>query len=136
METVGLSKESWPGGRMTKLFGTVGCILISTLLLVLPASGDTAAARHYQKPRAAVYINVDSTIPLADPQTRAREFDKIPLEVYRTRQFATDAQIGAAKRSYTSKSDADVAASFRGPGHHPVGVGQSFAASATPMAFP
>jgi hypothetical protein len=96
METVCLSKESRPGGRMKKLFGTVGCILISTLLLVVPPLGDTAATHHYQNFRAAVYISVDSTIRLADPQTRAREFDKVPLEVYGNRQFATDAQIASA----------------------------------------
>jgi hypothetical protein len=95
---------------MKKLFGTLGCILISTLLLVLPASGDTAATRHYQNFRVAVYITVDSTIRLADPQTRAREFDrvgsqlhidKVYLEVYRNRQFATDAQIDAVKRFFS-----------------------------------
>ena len=94
---------------MKKLFGTIGCILISTLLLVLPASGDTAANRHYQNFRVAVYITVDSTIRLADPQTREREFDrvssqlhidKVYLEVYRNRQFATDAQIDAVKRFF------------------------------------
>ena len=84
----------WPGGQMRKLFGTIGCILVSTLLLAMPASGDTAASRHYQNFRVAVYITVDSTIRLADPQTREREFDrvssqlhidKVYLEVYRNR---------------------------------------------------
>jgi hypothetical protein len=95
---------------MKKLFGTIGCILVSTLLLVLPASGDTVANRHYQNFRVAVYVTVDSTIRLADPQIREQEFDrvssqlhidKVYLEVYRNRQFATDAQIDAVKRFFS-----------------------------------
>ncbi len=95
---------------MSKLIGTIGCILISALLLLEPASGDTASpTRHYKNFRVAVYVTVDSTLRLADPQIREREFervtsqmhiDKIYLEVYRSRQFATDAQIESVKRFF------------------------------------
>ena len=94
---------------MKKLLGTIGCILISTLLLVLPASATTVATRHDQNFRVAVYMNVDATLRLADAEPRAGEFDKVSVKVYRNRPFVTDAQIGAAKPSYTSTSNADVA---------------------------
>ena len=71
METLGVSRGCRVGGRMKKLFGTVGCILIPTLLLVPPASGAIAT----------------------------------PLEVYRNRQSATDAQTDAAWRLDTSKGN-------------------------------
>jgi hypothetical protein len=105
---------------MKKLFGTVGCILISTLLLVLPASAAIAAMLRYQNSRATLDITVGSTTRLADPQTREREIDrgssqlhidKVSLEVYSNRQSATDARIGdACDRAAPEIEDGNVAA--------------------------
>ena len=92
---------------MKKLFGTVGCILISTLLLVVPASGASAAALGHQHCRATLDISVDSTTRLAHPQAREGEIDwgrsqlhidRVSLEVYSNRQMATDAQITVVRR--------------------------------------
>ena len=99
---------------MKHFFGTVGCILIAALLLAMPpsASGDATNPRHYENFRVAVYITVDSTIRLADPKIREREFDrvkgqlhidKVYLEVYRNRQFATDEQIEAVKHFFAKQ---------------------------------
>jgi hypothetical protein len=80
---------------MKKLVGTVGCILVSMLVLDPPASYGMAATRHHQNCPVTFPLNVDSAKRLADSQSRAREFAKIPLEVYRNRQCATEAQSGA-----------------------------------------
>lgn len=79
---------------MKKLFGTLGCILISTLLLVLPASGAIAAARRYQNSRATLDIAIDT----------------VSFEVYNNRQSTTAAQTVAAKRRNARRNDADAAA--------------------------
>lgn len=75
-----------------------------------PASGNSVPSTpSYKNFRVAVYVTVDSTRRLADPETRVREFsrvssgvhiDKVYLEVYRNRVFATDAQIESVKRFF------------------------------------
>jgi hypothetical protein len=97
---------------MRNFFGSTGYVLIATLLLTSSGWGATASTHRYENFRVAVYVTVDSTIALADPKTREREFnrvkgqlhiDKIYLEVYRNRQFATDAQIEAVKHFFSQQ---------------------------------
>jgi hypothetical protein len=97
---------------MRNFFGSTGYGLIATLLLTSSGWGATASTHRYENFRVAVYVTVDSTIALADPKTREREFnrvkgqlhiDKIYLEVYRNRQFATDAQIEAVKHFFSQQ---------------------------------
>ncbi|HEY1725109.1 MAG TPA: hypothetical protein VGF89_06785 [Steroidobacteraceae bacterium] len=92
---------------------TLGIAWLLTLALA-PAHAPAAAtaAQHYRNFRVAIYVVVNSTRSLADPATREREyqrissqlhFDKIYLEVYRSHQFASDAQIEAVKAYFLSK---------------------------------
>lgn len=82
---------------------------------VPPATAEqTAGGRtgHYRNFRVAIYVVVDSTQRLADPAVFERElgrvmsqvrFDKVYLEVYRNRRFASDAEIETVKRAFESR---------------------------------
>ena len=85
------------------------CALASMCLVVL---GQSAQAAAYKNFRAAIYIPVNSTKRLADPAVFAREFarvssqlkfDKVYIEAYRDRAFATDAELEAVKRQFQAK---------------------------------
>jgi hypothetical protein len=83
----------------------IGCaLLLGGVRPPSDAALPPAPAPHYRHFRVAVYVTVGSTRRLADPATRAREFerissqlhfDKIYLEVYRNHEFATDAELEA-----------------------------------------
>src|SRR5439155_21708818 len=81
-------------------------------LMCLVALGQSAEAAAYKNFRAAIYIPVNSTKRLADPAAFEREFarvssqlkfDKVYIEAYRNRQFATDAELDAVKRQFQAK---------------------------------
>ena len=85
------------------------CALAFMCLVVL---GQSAQAAAYKNFRAAIYIPVNSTKRLADPAVFAREFarvssqlkfDKVYIEAYRDRAFATDAELEAVKRQFQAK---------------------------------
>ncbi len=73
----------------------------------LAAPFAAPAPGKYQSFRVAIYIVVNSTKRLADPATREAEFervssqlkfDKVYLEVYRNKLFATDDELEAVKK--------------------------------------
>lgn len=77
---------------------------------ILAAAPASAAA--YKNFRAAIYITVRDTKRLADPATFQRDFarvssqlhfDKVYIEAYRDRLFATDAELEAVKREFQAK---------------------------------
>jgi hypothetical protein len=83
---------------------------IAALLLVGMATAAHSAA--YRNFRAAIYVTVGSTKKLADPATFEREFgrvssqlkfDKVYIEAYRDRVFATDAELEAVKHAFASR---------------------------------
>jgi hypothetical protein len=76
----------------------------------LLAQGAHAAA--YKNFRAAIYVTVGDTKKLADPATFEKQFarlssqlkfDKVYIEAYRDRVFATDAELEAVKREFQAK---------------------------------
>ena len=84
--------------------------VLAALCLALFATSAEAAA--YKNFRAAIYIPVGVTIRLANPAEFNREFarvssqlnfDKVYIEGYRGRTFATDTQIETVKREFQSK---------------------------------
>ena len=69
-------------------------------------------AMHYKHFKTAIYIPVGVAHPLADPKVFAHQFaramsqvpfDKVYLEVYRDRQFATDAEIDTIKKEFEAR---------------------------------
>jgi hypothetical protein len=91
--------------RLRRIIG----ILAILFSLAVAQAAHAAAYRNF---RAAIYIPVNSTKRLADPAAFAREFarvssqlkfDKVYIEAYRDRQFATDAEIDAVKRAFQAK---------------------------------
>jgi hypothetical protein len=93
--------------RLTRLI-----IVIASVLALGVMTSPAAAAPAYRNFRAAIYITVGDTKKLADPATFAKQFarvssqldfDKIYIEAYRDRQFATDAQIDAVKRAFEAR---------------------------------
>ena len=87
-------------------------IISALALMCLTAFGQSAEAAAYKNFRAAIYIPVNSTKRLADPAAFAREFarvssqlkfDKVYIEAYRDRAFATDAELEAVKRQFQAK---------------------------------
>jgi hypothetical protein len=92
---------------MTRIIRIVLAALIG-LALAQPLAAQ-GAYRHF---KAAIYITVADTKRLADAATFEREFarvssqlkfDKVYVEAYRDRQFATDAQLEAVKRAFAAK---------------------------------
>jgi hypothetical protein len=84
--------------------------IVAALLFVGGARAANAGA--YRNFRAAIYIPVGGTKKLADPATFEREFkrvssqldfDKVYIEAYRDRVFATDAELEAVKREFQAK---------------------------------
>src|SRR3569833_3069232 len=80
--------------------------------LIIAVAGTRAEASAYKHFRAAIYITVGDTKKLADPATFAREFasvssqldfDKVYIEAYRDRKFATDAELETVKREFQAK---------------------------------
>src|SRR5437868_3842148 len=91
--------------RLQRIIG----LLPALLMLGLAAQAEAAAYRNF---RAAIYIPVNSTKRLADPAAFAREFarvssqlkfDKVYIEAYRDRVFATDAELDTVKREFQAK---------------------------------
>src|SRR6202453_2536447 len=98
------------------------CLIVacSGLWFALRAKGATPhdaaravpAAGKYKNFRVSIYVTVNSTTRLADPVTRDQEFarvssqlrfDKVYLEVYRNKLFATDQAIESVKKFFESR---------------------------------
>jgi hypothetical protein len=96
--------------RLKRLILAIAAVLA---LGAMTSMASTAAAEPaYRNFRAAIYIPVSATRKLADPATFEREFarvssqlkfDKVYVEAYRDRQFATDAELEAVKRAFAAK---------------------------------
>ncbi len=91
--------------RFRSLIAAVGSLLV----LCFGSAADAAAYKNF---RAAIYIPVSATKKLADPAEFEREFarvssqlkfDKVYIEAYRDRQFATDEQLETVKREFQAK---------------------------------
>ena len=87
-------------------------IAIAAFLAIGAMASTATAAPAFRNFRAAIYITVGDTKRLADPATFERQFarvssqldfDKVYIEAYRDRQFATDAQLEAVKRAFQAK---------------------------------
>ena len=87
--------------RIVAVFLSLACLL-----------GAPAEAGAYRNFRAAIYIPVGATKKLADPAEFEREFarvssqlkfDKVYIEAYRDRVFATDAELDTVKREFAAK---------------------------------
>ena len=87
-------------------------LIAALALLCLCTWGSAAAAKAYKNFRVAIYIPVGVTIRLADTAEFNREFarvssqldfQKVYIEGYRGRTFATDAQLETVKRQFQSK---------------------------------
>jgi hypothetical protein len=85
------------------------CAVGALLLLGVASAADAAAYKNF---RAAIYIPVGATKKLASPAEFEREFarvssqlkfDKVYIEAYRDRVFATDAELDAVKREFQAK---------------------------------
>ena len=83
--------------------------IAALLVLGMATAADAGAYRNF---RAAIYIPVGATKKLADPAEFEREFarvssqlkfDKVYIEAYRDRLFATDAELDAVKRAFQAK---------------------------------
>ncbi|MEP7131373.1 MAG: hypothetical protein ABI770_09615 [Sphingomicrobium sp.] len=79
-------------------------------MALIPATQAHAAA--YRNFRAAIYVTVTDTKRLADPAAFERQFarvssqlhfDKVYIEAYRDRRFATDAELETVKREFEAK---------------------------------
>lgn len=100
-----------PGQRRVQASAALLAAFLALAGWLLPAT-SAGAQGHFRNFRVAVYVVVDATRRMADPQTREREFDrvmgqvkfdKVYLEVYRNRQFASDQEIESAKAFFRSK---------------------------------
>jgi hypothetical protein len=87
-------------------------IICALAVMCLMALGQSAEAAAYRNFRAAIYIPVNGTKRLADSAAFAREFarvssqlkfDKVYIEAYRDRVFATDAELETVKREFEAK---------------------------------
>src|SRR3954452_11105866 len=91
--------------RLQRIIGIVAALVFCTL-------ASAAQAGAYKNFRVAIYVTVHDTKRLADPATFNRDFarvssqlkfDKVYIEAYRDRQFATDAELDAVKREFQAK---------------------------------
>jgi hypothetical protein len=91
--------------RLRRIIGVVA-------LLCCLLSPQAARAGAYKNFRVAIYIPVNSTKRLANPAAFEREFarvssqlkfDKVYIEAYRNREFATDAELDTVKREFQAK---------------------------------
>jgi hypothetical protein len=100
--------------RLKRLILAIAAVLALGAMTSTASSAASAAAAEpaYRNFRAAIYIPVSATRKLADPATFEREFarvssqlkfDKVYVEAYRDRQFATDAELEAVKRAFAAK---------------------------------
>src|SRR5947209_15981150 len=80
--------------------------------LCFAAFTKAAEAAAYKNFRVAIYVTVGDTKRLADPATFARDFarvssqlqfDKVYIEAYRDRVFATDEELETVKREFQAK---------------------------------
>jgi hypothetical protein len=87
-------------------------VTVLVAVIMFGASAVSAQAGAYRNFRVAIYVPVGVTIRLADPAEFNREFarvssqlgfDKVYIEGYRGRTFATDTQVEAVKRAFQSK---------------------------------
>lgn len=88
---------------------------IAAALMLCEPVAASAAPQHqpaYRNFKTAIYITVADTKRLADPATFQRQFqrvssqldfDKVYIEAYRDRVFATDAELEAVKRAFEAK---------------------------------
>jgi hypothetical protein len=92
--------------RLQRVFGLV-MALLTALFAAAPANAGA-----YKNFRAAIYITVHDTKRLADPATFNRDFarvssqlqfDKVYIEAYRDRVFATDAELETVKHEFQAK---------------------------------
>lgn len=98
--------------RFTQHLGVaVVAALVSMALAAAPLQAQQKPAA-YRNFRAAIYITVADTKRLADAATFERQFarassqlhfDKVYIEAYRNRVFATDAELEAVKRAFHAK---------------------------------
>ena len=81
-------------------------------ILLFLTVGTPAFASAYKNFRAAIYLTVGDTRKLADPAEFERQFarvssqlkfDKVYIEAYRDRTFATDAELERVKRAFAAK---------------------------------
>jgi hypothetical protein len=113
-----MTRNAW------RAIGAAGLTLVLTALPIAadakakaapkPAAAPVKSANGgaYKHFRAAIYIPVNVVKSLADPKLFAHEFDramrqvpfdKVYVEVYRDRTFATDAEIEAVKKAFQAK---------------------------------
>jgi hypothetical protein len=91
-------------------------LMIALISLLLPATvtpaGQTDKTGHYENFKVAIYIAVYHTRLLADQAVFERQFDramrqvkfdKVYLEVYRNKVFATDEEIEKVKQYFTGR---------------------------------
>ncbi len=87
-------------------------LLLALCLALLVYPRPARAQGRYRSFAVAIYVTVAQTQRLADPQTFAREFDRISsqlkfdkvyVEGYRDRSFATDAELEAVKRAFAAR---------------------------------
>jgi hypothetical protein len=83
--------------------------VVALIVLSLPAAAQAGAYKNF---RAAIYVTVGDTKKLANPAEFEREFarvssqlrfDKVYIEAYRDRVFATDAELETVKREFQAK---------------------------------
>ena len=83
-----------------------------TLVTASAQAADAPAVRHYKHFKTAIYIPVNVTQSLVDPQVFEHQFaramsqvpfDKVYIEGYRDNHFASDAEIEAVKRRFQAK---------------------------------
>ena len=91
--------------RLKRIVAVVAAIMMANA----PSAASAAAYRNF---RAAIYVTVHDTKRLANPATFAKDFarvhaqldfDKVYIEGYRDRVFATDAELDAVKREFAAK---------------------------------
>jgi hypothetical protein len=91
--------------RLQRIIG----MLAAMLVFGVPAQAHAAAYKNF---RAAIYVTVGDTKRLADPATFERQFtrvssqlkfDKVYIEAYRDRVFATDAELETVKHEFQAK---------------------------------
>ena len=97
---------------LVRAFAAALALAIPTLAVMgAPALAKTNPPQ-YKHFKVALYIPVSVARPLADPKVFAHQFDramhqvpfdKVYLEVYRDRQFATDAEIDTIKKEFEAR---------------------------------
>src|SRR3954466_2715669 len=100
------------GRLMTR---TIGILFAALFALAFPQHLAAQPAQQrgaYRNFKAAIYITVGDTKRLADPATFEREFarvssqlkfDKVYIEAYRSREFATAAELDTVKPEFQAK---------------------------------